>query len=85
MIFSQAHKDYIGRVNFGNQLIAKNYYPQSFGWVHIDGTIGVNSVIMEYPNIHEFIDEWEEKLEAFPYLDLVIAVTNWEEMPGDVR
>ena len=38
----------------------------------------------KYPTVREFIEEWYKLLYAFPYLDLIIAVTWWNEGPwGD--
>ncbi|MDE6622197.1 MAG: hypothetical protein K2K74_17240 [Lachnospiraceae bacterium] len=72
--------DFVSSVNFDNWLIHKNHYPQGYGWVHTDGTIGNNSITQIYPELYEFIGEWFEKLMKFPYLDLVIAVTCWDEL-----
>lgn len=78
------HKDYIGCMNFDNWLIQKNHYPTGYGWIHADGTIGTNATTQKYPTVREFIEEWYKLLYAFPYLDLIIAVTWWNEGPwGD--
>ena len=73
------HEDYIGCVNFDNCLIQENH-----GWIHADGTIGTNAVTQKYPTVREFIEEWYRLFFAFPYLDLIIAVTWGNEGPwGD--
>lgn len=72
-------KEFVPCLNFDNWLIEKNHYPQGYGWIHVDGTVGGNAITQKYPEIYEFVMEWLEKLRAFPYLDLIIAVTNWEE------
>lgn len=74
--------DFVCAINWDNWLIHKNHYPQGYGWVHTDGTIGNNSKTQTYPELYEFIGEWFEKLRKFPYLDLVIAVTCWNELPN---
>lgn len=74
--------DFVGCEYFDNWLIHKNHYPQGYGWIHADGTIGNNSITQTYPELYEFIGEWFEKLRKFPYLDLVIAVTCWDELPN---
>lgn len=79
------HMDYIGSLNFDNWIFDPNHYPSQYGWVHVDGTIGCNGITQKYPNIDELIAEWFEKMKAFPYLDLVIAITNWDESPPCVR
>lgn len=73
--------EFIGCINFDNWLIEKNHLPQGYGWIHVDGTVGTNSITQKYPTIDEFVVEWYQKLLAFPYLDLIIAVTAWNEGP----
>lgn len=73
--------EFIGCINFDNWLIEKNHLPQGYGWIHGDGTVGTNSITQKYPTVDEFIVEWYQKLLAFPYLDLIIAVTAWNEGP----
>lgn len=73
--------EFIGCINFDNWLIEKNHHPQGYGWIHADGTVGTNSITQKYPTIDEFVVEWYQKLLAFPYLDLIIAVTAWNEGP----
>ena len=78
------HDDFIGGINFDNWLIMKNHYPDGYGWIHADGTVGGNAITQTYPDIKEFVLEWFSKLVVFPYLNLVIAVTYWDELPPDV-
>lgn len=75
------HRDYISNWNFSNWLIDKNHFPEGYGWIHVDGTVGSDGITMEYPTEEEFVIEWFEKLRAFPYLDLIIAMTNMNERP----
>lgn len=77
----QEHIDYIGSLNFDNWIFDKHHHPYQYGWVHVDGTIGCNAITQKYPSIDEFISEWFIKMMAFPYLDLVIAITDWNELP----
>ena len=32
--------DFVSAVNFSNHLIHKNHFPQGYGWIHADGTVG---------------------------------------------
>ena len=73
------HKDWVGCYNFDNWLIERNHYPRGYGWIHVDGTVGSNAITQKYPELEEFVVEWMEKLMAFPYLDLIIAVTDRNE------
>lgn len=79
----RGHSDFVGSLNFNNWLINRNHYPMGYGWVHTDGTIGSNAITQKYPEMEEFIAEWFRYLMAFPYLDLVIAITNWDEIPPE--
>ena len=38
------HDDFIGGINFDNWLIMKNHYPDGYGWIHADGTVGGNAI-----------------------------------------
>lgn len=78
------HNDFIACLNFDNWLIERNHSPWGYGWIHVDGTIGGNAITQKYPDLKEFILEWVTKLVAFPYLDLIIAVTYWDEYPPEV-
>ena len=73
------HPDYLGSLNFDNWLIEPNHYPQGYGWVHADGTIGADAITQRYPEFHELITEWLVNLMEFPYLDLMIAMTGFNE------
>ncbi len=75
------HKDYIGCWNFDNWLINRDHFPFGYGWIHTDGTVGCNAITHKYPNAMSYVGEWLQKLMHFPYLDLMIAVTSWDEIP----
>lgn len=77
------HPDYVGGLNFDNWLMDECHYPQGYGWVHADGTIGCDAITQKYPEISEFATEWLINLMEFPYLDLMIAVTDYNEIPRD--
>ena len=74
--------DFVGCEYFDNWLIHANHYPRNFGWIHADGTVGTNSITQTYPEMYHIVNEWLLKLMKFPYLDLVIAVTCWDELPN---
>ncbi|HIQ98700.1 MAG TPA: hypothetical protein IAB23_03365 [Candidatus Scybalocola faecavium] len=74
------NKDYLDSIHFNNWIILKNHYPAGYGWIHTDGTVGLNGITQTYPNAWEFVVEWLINLTEFPYLDLMIAVTSWNEM-----
>lgn len=82
-IRSQA--DFVGGGHSDNWMFSKNHYPNGYGWIHTDGTVGTNGITYKYPNLGEFLDEWLCKLRHFPYLDLVFVITDWDEIPNEVR
>lgn len=79
----QNHPDYLGTINFDNWLVDQHHIPKGYGWIHVDGTVGANAITQKYPTMDEIVCEWLNKLMAFPYLDLIIAVTDWNESPND--
>ncbi|HIR13419.1 MAG TPA: hypothetical protein IAB31_05795 [Candidatus Choladousia intestinavium] len=79
------HEDYVGCVNFDNWIIQTDHYPRGYGWIHRDGTVGTDGITQCYPTVDKIVREWFQKLTAFPYLDLVIGITGWNEMPRKMR
>lgn len=52
------------------------------GWVFPDGRIGVNDICgFKYPYESEIMTDLIGLELAFPYLDLIIAITDWDEAP----
>ena len=76
-------KEFVRCINFDNWLIMKNHYPKGYGWIHADGTVGANAITQKWPTMIELVTEWFYKLKSFPYLDLVIGITNWDEISWD--
>lgn len=75
----KSHEDFIQSINFDNCLF-ENWlmnHGSSHGWIHPDGTVGINSDTARWPKEMEFVCEWFNYLKALPYLDVVIAVTCW--------
>ena len=64
----------------GNVCFSPNFYPHSI-WVRPDGLVGMNGVTGKYPEEEEFLASILPLKEAFPYLDLMIAVSDWNEIP----
>ena len=63
-----------------NVWYSPNFYPHR-GWVRPDGIIGMNDVTGKYPSEDEFLASILELKEEFPYLDFMVAVTDWDEIP----
>lgn len=62
----------------------RNHFPSDMGWIHRDGTVGGNGITGKYPEFEELFEEMLGLLLAFPYLDFVLAITDWEEMPYEM-
>lgn len=78
------HEDFIGCINFDNWIIPRNRFSGGYGWIHRDGTMGVDAITKKYPSVDEIVREWFQKLKAFPELELVIALTAWNEKPWEL-
>ena len=63
-----------------NVWYSPNFYPHR-GWVRPDGIVGQNGVTGKYPMEEEFLASILALKEAFTYLDLMIAVSDWNEIP----
>lgn len=50
-------------------------------WVHTSGLVGINDHTGKYPTGSEFVSEWASILYQCPTLDLVVALTDWDEYP----
>ena len=55
--------------------------PHLCGWVRPDGIVGMNRSTLLYPAEEDFLNSVLPLKEAFPYLDFVIAVTDWNACP----
>lgn len=73
--------DHFTTGHFGNNWTRNNLYPSPFGWVHPNGIVGVDGITGKYPDLEEFIDNCFVLIVEFPYLDFVVAVTKWDELP----
>ena len=62
-------------------IIPNTTYFDTWGWIHTDGFVGVNDITFKYPEDNEFIAEWVKYLAEFPFLDIMIAITYWDENP----
>lgn len=65
-------------LNFNN-----NWFLEKYGWVHPNGIIGTNSIMTKYPTVDEFAHEWAEYLYNFPFLDLIVGITWWDEKSNE--
>lgn len=81
----ETHPDYLGSGNFDNRIIGRDYAWGECGWIHTDGTVGVNLATAKFQQPENLLFEWYQILMAFPYLDLIIALRPcyiWREI-GD--
>lgn len=78
---SEARKKLVPSINFNQWWFEKNHYPMHYGWCHPSGVVGSNAITTKYPNITEFAEEMFSWAVSFPFLDLMIAVSDWNEDP----
>ena len=76
-------RDTVGSINFNQWWFSRNHLPTHYGWSHPDGTVGADAITQKYPNFREFLGELLLWKRAFPYLDLCIAVSLWNEQPPE--
>lgn len=76
--------EYFRCCNFHNSLIDPPQSLATGGWAHPDGMIGYNYFTDKYPDMKCLLEEWCGYLTAFPYLDFVIALTHWNEIPPEI-
>lgn len=60
------------------------FCPHPRSWVRPNGLVGMNGITGKYPTEEEFLESVLPLKEAFPYLDLMIAVTDWNEAPEHI-
>ena len=81
-MFQYNLEDLVGdRFILDNIWFSPNVYPHPRGWVRPDGIVGMNDVTGKHPMEEEFLASILPLKEAFTYLDLMIAVTDWNECP----
>ena len=81
-MFQYNLEDLVGdRFILDNVWYSLNFYPHPRGWVRPDGIVGMNDVTGKYPMEEEFLASILPLKEVFTYLDLMIAVTDWDEIP----
>lgn len=78
-----AYPDWIYTMNFNMWWYMSNHYPDKYGWVHPNGIVGSNAITQKYPDTDELIREWTVYAREFPFLDLVVVITWWDEMCGE--
>lgn len=69
-----------GSFMLSNVWVSPHFYPHS-GWIRPNGIVGQNGVTGKYPEEEEFLYSVLELKEAFPYLDFMVAITDWNECP----
>lgn len=78
---SLERRGYIGTLNFNQWWFPRNHSPTHYGWSHPSGLIGCNAITQRWPNFTELLTELLSWKRAFPYLDLMIAISDWNEHP----
>lgn len=91
-IISKTDRLFSRELELEDSICSINFYVDWFshglcgnGWVHPNGIIGINDMMGKYPTVSEFAKEWATYLYHFPYLDLMIGVTWWDEHPFQIK
>lgn len=72
---------YIWSQHIRNNWFSENSGCSPEGWCHPNGLIGCNAHTNKYPMIGEYLWEFTNLIREFPFLDMVVAVTDWDEIP----
>lgn len=72
--------EFVGGELFPSYFFTRRRTPAGFSWAHLDGTVGLNHYLaLPFVSMKDILREWSGIAKAFPFLDLVIAITNWDE------
>ena len=78
---SKILKDFVAIKTIDNWIIARNHIPFGYGWVHKNGIVGCNAITQTYPNMAELFTDMLNLTVNFPYIDLVVGITEFNEVP----
>lgn len=67
--------------HFTNMWFSKNCVVTHHSWCHPSGIIGTNYRTDKLPSLDELLSEMIQIKYAFPYLDFVAALTDYDELP----
>ena len=67
--------------DFTNTWLYYRQFPNSYSWVHPDGTIGLNDSLGFRPDLAKLVLDWVGFINLYPFLDLVVGVTAWDKSP----
>lgn len=71
--------DRVGFIHFNVDNFSEYFKTWSQTWIHPDGRIGFNGQTSRIPFFDELLDECISIAKAFPYLEIIIVSTYWEE------
>lgn len=66
-----------------NTWASSAYIGGPYGWCHPNGKIKYTDNIGKYPSLEEVILEWEDMLEAFPFIEVAVSIFPNEEGYSD--
>lgn len=72
---------FLGITHFDINWFRENCGLSPCGWCRPDGIIGYNSHTGKLPDKNEILCDLTSLAKAFPFLDIVIAMTDWDEVP----
>lgn len=71
--------------HFDNMWFSKNCLLTHHGWCHPSGIIGTNYHTGKLPSLDELLNDMTKIKYAFPYLDFVAALTDYNELPWFIQ
>lgn len=77
-------EDMVNLYHFRNFWLTQHHYPPFHGWVQPDGLVGGNGITDKYPTYDEILDDIIDMKLSFPYLEFIVAITCWNEVPDYV-
>ena len=72
---------YVGSVNVPQRWFCRDGFPVHCGWSHPNGVIGCNGALSAGADFDRLLTELLRWRLAFPWLDLMIAVSRWDGRP----
>lgn len=73
--------DKVNLLHFRNFWITRSHYPSYMGWVQPNGIVGGNGITDKYPEMQELLEDIINIKINFPYLEFMVAITFWDEIP----
>ena len=74
---------FISMTHIRNFWLVKDFFPPSHGWIHPSGLVGGNGITDKYPTFGQLMADVVDLKLAFPHLEFILAVSEWDEIPPE--